>query len=430
MHWIRSPRHAAAERSAAADPWPSLYNWLTTEAASDNSIQATLHRAWPALTYENQPTLSKPIVARLFRSPLRASVSQIEAFASCAFKHFAQYGLRLTPRDEEDVTVIDLGIICHGILERIVRQMFADHPDWSAHSAKAQEQMIATTAEQVGRDIRGELLMTGGHNQYILNHIRRTMSQVIDSQVAAGQRGKFVPWRMELEFGEKTKLGALVLPTPNGNELRLKGKIDRVDKTRDDFNFAVIDYKYSGDKLALHKVLHGLSLQLLTYLLVLQENGSKLTNKKFTPVAALYVQLLRKLETVANPQEVELPVGIEGHKRCLPRGLIDISRARLLDVQRDPDSKTPGELYGRNDGCTPEQFAAMLKLARQKLAELGDLILDGAIEVEPYRIGNESPCSWCEFRSVCRFDPAINRYRRLPVLNRADVFQRVMEGKS
>lgn len=419
MHWARG--------SPAGEGWPNIYQWLSTRKAVDDPVGRMIKAAWPALTYENRPDLSAAIVGKLFRSPLRTSVSQIESFASCAFKHFAQYGLRLAPRDEEDVTVMELGIVCHGILERIVREMFADQQDWAAHTSSDQVKMIARVAEEVGREIRGELLLTGGHNQYILGHIRKTMQQVLDSQSAAGKRGRFVPWRMELEFGDSTDLGPYVLPTPAGNQLRLKGKIDRVDKARNAFEFAVIDYKYSGDKLSLYRVLHGLSLQLLTYLLVLRDNGSKLLKREFTPVAALYVQVLRTLESVKHPDEAEVPVGIEGHKRYKPRGIIDASKADRLDIELSGKGSM-GELYSRTDARSAEEFNALLQLAQTKLAEMGDLIIKGVIDVAPYRIGTESPCSRCDFRSVCRFDPGINMYRRLPVVKTDEVLRIAMEG--
>ena len=77
---------------------------------------------------------------------------------------------------------------------------------------------------------------------------------------------------------------------------KIRGRIDRVDMLADQAAFAVIDYKLRGSQLSLERVYHGLSLQLLTYLLVLRENGRKLTGRKLTPAAAFYIKLLRRLE--------------------------------------------------------------------------------------------------------------------------------------
>jgi ATP-dependent helicase/nuclease subunit B len=52
-------------------------------------------------------------------------------------------------------------------------------------------------------------------------------------------------------------------------------------------------------------------------------------------------------------------------------------------------------------------------------------LIGGSIVVQPYRMGLETPCARCEYRSVCRFDPAINHYLHLPAMKRADVLEMV-----
>ena len=143
-------------------------------------------------------------------------------------------------------------------------------------------------------------MLSSARNEYILQRIEHTISQVLDAASAAGIRGKLIPWKAELQFGDGREIPPLVLNTPNGREVRLRGKIDRVDLLENQAAFAVIDYKYRGSSLALDWVYHGLSLQLLTYLLVLQANGNHLAKRKLVPAAAFYVQLLRQLQPCAR----------------------------------------------------------------------------------------------------------------------------------
>ena len=49
--------------------------------------------------------------------------------------------------------------------------------------------------------------------------------------------------------------------------------------------------------------------------------------------------------------------------------------------------------------------------------------------MEPYYIGGVTPCPNCEFRPVCRFDSAINRYHHLDSMGREDVLARVLEER-
>jgi ATP-dependent helicase/nuclease subunit B len=65
---------------------------------------------------------------------------------------------------------------------------------------------------------------------------------------------------------------------------------------------------------------------------------------------------------------------------------------------------------------------------RKKIGELADRMIEGVIEVKPYRVGKETPCSNCEYRSVCRFDAAINSYLMLAPMKRSEVLAKVVEG--
>jgi ATP-dependent helicase/nuclease subunit B len=431
MNWVRR------DDPAPNSPWPSLYQWLATHDCCNDAIDTMRFRAWRALSYANQATLAAETSAKLFQSPLRTSVSRIETFAACPFKHFVRYGLRLSEREDEDVTAIDLGNVCHSILEKIVRQMLKENANW-AIGAKTDAAIHALAAE-IGQELRGELMLSTARNRYLLERIEKTLGQVIAAQTAAAKHGRLKPWRAELIFDEGAELQPLKIKTPNGNQLVLRGKIDRVDLIEDQAAFAVIDYKLTGNKLALDQVYHGLSLQLLTYLLVLQNNGEKLAGKKLTPVAAFYVKLLRQLEKVDHPDDATAPDDPLFDLRVKPRGIIDWKHRKLVDSQHTSKAsevvqlyvKSDGTLGNRNnsDGCDSSEFSAMLDLVQRKLGELADRMLSGDITISPYRINQTSACMRCEYRCVCRFDVTVNRYHQLVPMKREDVLSRVMKER-
>ena len=62
---------------------------------------------------------------------------------------------------------------------------------------------------------------------------------------------------------------------------------------------------------------------------------------------------------------------------------------------------------------------------RGMFGELADQLIDGDVRVYPYMIGRATPCSHCSYRSVCRFEPGLNRYHVLPTINREEVLQRI-----
>jgi ATP-dependent helicase/nuclease subunit B len=434
MRWARH-----GDDSAPSGVWPSLYHWLATYPTNDDPLDVLRHRAWKALGYENSAALSPTIAQDLFPRPLKASVSQIEAFASCPFRHFLRYGLGLEERDEEEVIAIDLENAFHKILEDLVQEMLRDKIDWPALSPQQAQQLVQTYATEVAASLRGEMMLSNARNRYLLGRIERTLEQVIAHQQAASQRGAFRTGFANVSFGDDAgkDLPPLVVPTPKGGEVHLQGRIDRVDLLADESAFAVFDYRLYGGELSLSKVYYGLTLQLLTHLLVVEAHGEKLTGKKLTPAAAFYLRLLRQLEKVDHPDDACEPEDPKFPLRGKQRGVFDGQFFRALD--NDPDCTNSDVVAARlkkdgtfgykstTDVVEVEEFTALLARVREHVAQVGDRIMSGVIDLKPYRMGTVTPCPRCQYKSVCRFDASLNHYHHIPNVRREEVLKRVVE---
>ena len=428
---------SAGASPSQRDPWPALYQWLATHEFGDDAIDMMRFRSWKALSYHNRAALSPEIAAQLFKSPLRSSVTRVESFATCPFKHFAQYGLGLREREEADVTAMDLGNVYHQVLERLVRECLSKRQDWCKIEPHVTDELIKSYAREVGQSLRGELMLSTARNQYLLKRIEKTLGQVVATQREVLKRGGFRPAWAELAFGRDGKLPAYEVKTPHGNAIELHGKIDRVDLIEEEAAFAVIDYKLSGRPLALHRVYHGISLQLLTYLLVLQRSGKELHGKKLTPVAAFYAQLLRSLESVQHPEEAKDPAEADFSLKIKPRGIFDGHYVNKIDAELTSGKSNVIAAYIKNDNdfgfrdssdvASTDEFAALLRFVESKIAQLADQIIEGNIDIRPYRIGRQSPCPWCEFRAVCRFDVTVNGYHPLAAMKRTEVLAQVLK---
>ena len=428
MRWVRHP---------IGEPWPALYQWLTARAATNDPAHRSSLRAWRALSYDNTAALSPETAGRLFANPLRAGVAQIETFAACPFKHFAQYGLRLQPRDDAlDVSALDLGHAFHHVLEKVVSHLLKQRKSWADLSDAHKNKLVGTAVEHIGRTLRGEILLSNARNRYLLQRIEKTLGQVIATQKTSAGRGRFSPAFSNLRFGEGESLGEFSLPTPRHRELRLSGKIDRVDLNDVGDGFSVIDYRLGNRKLALDEVYHGLALQLLTYLLVLETNGEALTGRRLTPAAAFYVRMLRWLGDVDHPSEALSPEDPAFHLAAKPRGLLDEQFVNSLDIAlefgesevihaRINKDGNFGD-KGRTDLATADELTALLVTVRGHLGALADGILDGEIGITPYMLGQKTPCPHCEYKGVCRFESRTG-YHQLTVLSREEVLLRVME---
>jgi ATP-dependent helicase/nuclease subunit B len=376
------------------------------------------------------------MIPRLFASPLAARVTRIESFAACPFQHFAAHVLGLRGRAEPDVTALDLGHIYHSVLRHVVGDMVRSRRDWSDASPRT-AQLIHSQTAAIGQRLRDQIMLSTSRNQYLLQRVEKTLEQVMTAQEAAIRRGQFRPAKVDLRFGEDAKWPAFSVPTQKGNRVDISGSIDRIDilKTPDGDHVSVTDYRLRADALALDRVYHGLSLQLLTYLLVLQAGGQELAGRPLTPAAAFYVRLLRQLEDIDHPGDALSPEDPAFDLQVKPRGMFDARFVRDLDSDLTTGASDVVQVYVNKDGgigrknssdaAGQNEFTALLRLVRQRIGEAVDRLLSGDIRVMPFRIRQESPCARCDFRSVCRFDPAVNRYRILESLNREEVLSRV-----
>ncbi|MGD0463198.1 MAG: PD-(D/E)XK nuclease family protein [Tepidisphaeraceae bacterium] len=436
MRWVRS---------GADDPsWEPIYQWLAAHAPNDDAIDAIRSRAWKALSYRNDAMLDPERAAALFHSPLNVTARQLESFRMCPYQHFARHGLQLTQRERRQVTGGDLSHIYHEVLERLVSGLIESSQAWQNLDENDAKRRISQLTEKLGRQLREELMLSTARNRYLLGHIEKTLGLVALAQKAAAQRGEFRPAFAGIRFGPTTgdpatdpRLPPLAVRTPAGNDVQLRGKIDRIDLLPDG-SACAIDYRLMADRLDPASAFHGLSLQLLICLLVLEKNGHHLSPAgKLTPSAAFCIQLLRSVRG-QGPEKSLSPDDPLFHLLVKPRGVFDLRIASKLDKSLTEGQSKVVQLFLKKDGAVglantsdaaaADDFAALLRHVERRIGQTADEIIAGRIDIRPYRMGTTTPCSSCEFRALCRLEPSPGCYDDLEPMTRPEMFQRMKEG--
>jgi ATP-dependent helicase/nuclease subunit B len=117
------------------------------------------------------------------------------------------------------------------------------------------------------------------------------------------------------------------------------------------------------------------------------------------------------------------------------KGIFNGEVFRQLDERASKNSKfynfyvtKDGEPYGnyeKQGALRPADFEKVLKFTEKKIIRLSEEILSGRIEVKPYRLNQKSPCSFCKYKPVCRFDWQVNEYNFLEPLGKNDVLEKM-----
>ena len=389
-------------------------------------------RVLESLQYANQVDLSETVAGAAFGESMVCSVSRLTSLAACPFQHFAKYVLELRPRRTFGLEPVDLGTFYHAVLDQVLRTLASQGQDLKAIDDAA---LLALTDGLIDRQIRSDLRLAafvrgGQHQAFIMESAREVLKDCVLDLAAMSRAGAFEPAGSEVGFGPDTQIGPVEMTLPGGRRILVQGRIDRVDVTggAQGHHAIVIDYKRTtGGRFSWGEFFHGLDLQLPTYLLAL--HGRTIESKTIRAAVGAFIV---PIEVPAKDVDVSELASRERRFLRKAKGLFHAGYAAALDAgcqsgrsrYFDLAIKKDGEPYG-SSVVGPESFDRVLDHAHSTLVALADSMVSGRIEVRPYRMGTDSPCSHCDYGPVCRFDWQINEYRALEALGKGQVLERL-----
>lgn len=170
------------------------------------------------------------------------SATGLETFATCPFRFFLERKLGVGKLEAPERLVVidplDRGALMHSVLEGFFRTI-EGHDSMSRFDDEARARLAELASaqcerfENLGRT--GKPLFWVSERARICRDLERYVAADIAALVAEGR----VPIRVELGFGGDDHP---VIAQASGRRLRFRGRIDRVDVTRDG-SLAVVDYK-------------------------------------------------------------------------------------------------------------------------------------------------------------------------------------------
>jgi len=213
------------------------------------------------------------LAALLGEPPWKLPPTALEEYARCPFRYFLRRVLRIEPLEEPEaarrVSPRDKGRLFHAILHRALREArdrgeLPLRPDADAELlGVAREELDAF--ERLG--LVGLPALWNLERRAIERDLRRF---VLDE---ADDTSGYVPARLEVRFGTKRGAGDIVseqgvkVELPNGQDIELVGRIDRVDLAPEGDRARIIDYKTgSSPRTKKDPLGRGTALQLPLYL--------------------------------------------------------------------------------------------------------------------------------------------------------------------
>lgn len=306
------------------------------------------------------------------------SVSRLETFFACPYRHYLQYVLSLRKRKEGELLGTENGILLHGVLERFFKSV-KDGKITSTSDIRP----IAERAfdEEVERQNYGDLL-TKPQTSRLLARVRDEGARVCERLYEIYLRSDFKPILLE---GHIEDMGAVKVKF-GGSEALLKGTIDRVDEY--DGKFIVIDYKsFKSADLSLDDVYFGKKLQLYVYMYATEHSLG------LEPAGVFYLPIYDGY-------------GEEGETRLLYRGHATDDEQLLAHMDSaigGADSIVPlvknkkGEL-NKNKHLSAENLKLVGEYAYKLAGEGAKQIAEGYIKPTP------ASCNeFCDYYGICAY---------------------------
>ncbi|WP_196604590.1 helicase-exonuclease AddAB subunit AddB [Pectinatus haikarae] len=403
------------EKGRIADFWFDVYNWLLTKT----SFQKDLFVALSGLFVQASDTfLSRQSASMLYTKNgfLKGSVTRFEQFHNCPFKHFAHYALSLTERTEFNFSAPDRGVLLHETMRTFGETLLTLKKRWNDVSKEERHELCQNIVSELAVRLQNKILLSSGQYKHLTKRIAKAAEMAIDRLCDFSEHSEFSPIAVEKAFGrEKIDLPPLIYDLEDGYKINISGQIDRIDVDRSGQYFLIIDYKSGNAYINIAEVYHGLKLQLLTYMLAVQNSSATLG--PVLPAGILYCFLKSTLLTF----DKEMP---EGKIKTEIARQMRMSGWVLLDeniIKKIDDSSLFIKVKFNKDGSiskasrtsikTEEEFGALLRHMSEMLVDTGNHILAGEISPTPYKMNKKTACMFCPYISFCRFDAAVPGYR-------------------
>ncbi len=304
------------------------------------------------------------------------SISQLETYAKCPYKYFAERILNLEPMKEpsEDIEALEMGSILHSILYSFYKKIRSDGitlQHCSEEEFNRAEKLIFQIAEDIIDKANFRSPLTFYEKEKILGINGDKKNSILYKFLKYEKENPdgFIPQYFEFSFGNIDDDNKELYPVKiiKVGDVSVRGKIDRIDIDNGNKYFKIVDYKLSGKKPTSNELLDGLSLQLPLYLFAAKEMIKAQIESELEPAGAEIYSLKFKEEEFGK----KLISQIHLAKNTTTEKLIDANK-EMIDI------------------C----LSAIKKYVKE--------IVEGKFNLSTLSDRENKICRFCSFRPICR----------------------------
>ena len=405
---------AGKERSAAPGETTAAYFAQERDVLADMLAEVYAERT---------PEPMSPATARVLYGTPRATVSQLEEYYRCPYKHFMTYGMKPREIEEFGEDHADIGNYVHGLMEEFTRSAEAQELQWDRLDETHIDRILTEVSEKLQQSHNYGIFMEKRH-AFMEKRLREEAAYAIKA-VSAQLTGT----QTRIAVGEAGFGGDILrLPTRYGM-LTVRGRIDRVDEAEGEQSeyIRVVDYKTGHKKFHLSEVYCGVGLQLVVYLMA-AVNRYRALGKDAKAAGGFYFNIMLPYLEEGDKESKRLAKfrmnGFLLAEEDAVRAM-DAGESKLLSMNAAmKDIEAYGDVASGSNCFTEQEMQQIFSYARHMLVQAAEQMYGGRMDPRPLDQAGQLACRYCEYSAVCMYDPQADTTRkRVYGMDKAEAFR-------
>ena len=418
------------------DIWYQIYNYYK----SQNEWNKKLENDLKGIEYTNVPEdIKKENIEKLYGNVLNTSVSRLEKYRSCPFSYYLQYGLKIKEKEELKIHTFDTGSFMHETIDEffeIIKQEGINLPELELE----EEKIFEIVSEIIDKNLKlskNFIFTATAKYKVLVKRLKRIVSKALKYIIQTLIYSDFNIEGTEIEFSPKGKYKPIILQLDDGKKVEITGKIDRLDtaENEDGKYLRIIDYKSSAKNIDLNEVYAGLQIQLLTY------TDAICKEEDIMPAGIFYFSLLEqiiKADKKISDDEIEDMI----KKNFRMKGLIlaDVKIIKMNDntLVSGSSKMVPAAITASGsvnekwtNAVNKEEFKILQDYIDITIKQIAKEIFSGKIDLKPYNKKGKTLCEYCEYRTICGFNPRLNgnKYNYIDKKSKDDIILLMKKSK-
>ena len=370
-----------------------------------------------AVNHQPFEIINKTNTNAIFGSVLESSASKIQTYYQCPFKYFCGYGLNINERLKAEINPIERGNLIHKVLESFFNT-YKTKSEYSVLCPEDIKNFVDKTFKDYLNEYFGGMYDKTGSFEFQFEQLKEKTVKVIQYISDELANSEFDVEDTELDFPNDMLGYSYTLP--DGHEIRVRGKVDRVDSSVQNGQkfIRIIDYKSKSKSkgFSLAEAYYGLDLQMLIYMIAIARNGTERYGD-FRPGGVLYSNVLfggfseKKAKEKTTDELIRDAFALKGlyldeKKFCV---------ANKLNFKSRSSTKV-----------TSDELNMIFSKVDLLIKEMGESLYNGKIPAKSLKSGSSTTCENCSFADVCSYnmsEPKIDEFSAV----RTDKKQRILD---